>query len=149
MNIADRESTVPVTYIGRRDDWFDRLYSTGLAFDKGQTRHLPVNIARKLLRHGDLFEPATEAAALASIKDEIGKVDDDTAALLEEGKQQQDTKQQEQMETQAIYDQIERMDKQSLYDYALNNYKQKLNRSHSEVNMRAQVRQFVDQFGPV
>ena len=47
---------VSIKYIGKREPWHDRLYRTGLVFDCNQVRTIPWDMARKFLRHEDLFE---------------------------------------------------------------------------------------------
>ena len=69
------QSLVPVKYVGRRPDFFDRIYGCGLFFDQGQTRWIPAELARKLLRHADLFERGEE---------DLEASEDDTAEILEE-----------------------------------------------------------------
>ena len=47
---------VSIKYIGKREPWHDRLYRTGLVFDCNQVRTIPWDMARKFLRHEDIFE---------------------------------------------------------------------------------------------
>ena len=139
---------VPVKYIGPRAEWYDRLYGTGLMFSSGQTRNLPTDIARQLLRHGDLFEKADQPA-FETADGEAVTVDDDTARLLEQGKQAEDAKHEQQVSIQDLYDQIDQMDKSSLESFASTKYRIDLDRRKSVDNLRAQVKQLVDQFGAV
>ena len=139
---------VPVKYIGPRAEWCDRLYGTGLMFSSGQTRNLPTDIARQLLRHGDLFEKADQPA-LETADGEAVTVDDDTARLLERGKQAEDAKHEQQVSIQDLYDQIDQMDKSSLESFASTKYRIDLDKRKSVDNLRTQVKQLVDQFGAV
>jgi len=139
---------VGVKYIGRRPDWSDRMYNTGLVFATDQVRALPEAIARKLLRHADLFERADVAAVRATGTDAIG-TDTDTAELLEQGKQQQQRQERDLNQIQDMYDQIDRMDKAGLVEFAKVNYRQDLNKSATKEVLRTQVKGFVDQFGVV
>ena len=50
------QDEVSIKYIGKREPWHDRLYRTGLVFDCDQVRTIPWDMARKFLRHEDLFE---------------------------------------------------------------------------------------------
>lgn len=139
---------VKVTYIGKREPWFDRLYDTGLSFVCGQSRVLPWDMAPKFLRHADLFEeyqdkpkddetPADEAPA------------DDTKKLLDEQAGKDKAKNDKQVELQALYDQVASMDKDGLKNFAEANYQQKINKSKSLDNLRAEVTGMIDQFGAV
>lgn len=139
---------VPVKYIGPRAEWYDRLYGTGLMFSSGQTRNLPTDIARQLLRHGDLFEKADQPP-FETADGEAVTVDDDTARLLEQGKQAEDAKHEQQVSIQDLYDQIDQMDKSSLESFASTKYRIDLDKRKSVDNLRAQVKQLVDQFGAV
>lgn len=139
---------VPVKYIGPRAEWYDRLYGTGLMFSSGQTRNLPTDIARQLLRHGDLFEKADQPP-FETADGEAVTVDDDTARLLEQGKQEQQDQHAVQTQLQDLYDQVEQMGKDSLIEFAATKYRQNLNKRDSVATLRGQVRQFIDQFGAV
>ena len=139
---------VPVKYIGPRAEWHDRLYGTGLMFSTGQSRNLPTDIARQLLRHGDLFEKADQPA-FDTADGEAVTVDDDTARLLEQGKQAKDDKHEQQVSIQDLYDQIDQMDKSSLESFASTKYRIDLDKRKSVDNLRTQVKQLVDQFGAV
>ena len=148
---------VSIKYIGKREPWSDRLYRTGLVFDCDQVRTIPWDMARKFLRHEDLFEKVD-----ADAKDEDSKTDtppeddaqndsdetvDDTQALLDEQEAKNKDKDDEQTELQALYDQVNVMDKDALKDFAFNHYQQKLNKSKSEENLRIEVNGMIDQFG--
>lgn len=144
-------ATIDVQYIGRRERWKDTLYGTGLYFNAGQVRTLPIAIATKLLRHKDVFEefagaPAADRMTEPGIQRES---DDDTSALLEEGRRDGKRAQQTLLEVQQVFDQIDRMDKAALEEFARNNYRQDIDKRRSLENLREQVRQMVDQFGVV
>lgn len=138
---------IPVKYIGRRPEWHDRVYGTGLYFSTEQTRKLPPEIARRLLRHIDLFEKA-EAPVVEAATDPVSQ-DDDTAKLLEQGKQEQQDQHAVQTQLQDLYDQVEQMGKDSLIEFASTKYRQQLSKRDSVATLRSQVRQFIDQFGAV
>lgn len=158
---------VEVKYIGKRQPWFDRLYDTGLSFVCGQSRVLPWDMAPKFLRHSDLFEKVEQASAKPPADDEKdskppaddknakdkGDKDeapkDDTQALLDEQAAKNKEKDDEQAEKQALYDQVANMDKDGLKDFAEVNYQQKINKSKSLENLRAEVTGMIDQFGVV
>lgn len=159
---------IEVKYIGKRQPWFDRLYDTGLSFVCGQSRVLPWDMAPKFLRHSDLFEKVEQASTKPPAdddkkddkppaddknakdkgdKDEAPK--DDTQALLDEQAAKNKEKDDEQAEKQALYDQVANMDKDGLKDFAEVNYQQKINKSKSLENLRAEVTGMIDQFGVV
>ena len=138
---------IPVKYIGRRPEWHDRVYGTGLYFSTEQTRNLPHEIARRLLRHADLFEKGEIPAAVEAA--EPTNSTDDTDELLEQGKQAKEDEHTVQTQLQDLYDQVEQMGKDSLIEFASTKYRQNLNKRDSVATLRGQVRQFIDQFGAV
>lgn len=138
---------IPVKYIGRRPEWHDRVYGTGLYFAAEQTRNLPPEIARRLLRHADLFEKGEIPAAVEAA--EPTNSTDDTDELLEQGKQAKEDEHTVQTQLQDLYDQVEQMGKDSLIEFASTKYRQNLNKRDSVATLRGQVRQFIDQFGAV
>lgn len=156
---------VEVKYIGKREPWFDRLYDTGLSFVCGQSRVLPWDMAPKFLRHTDLFEQVVPADDEAPADDTPPAEDqppatedeqpddeapaDDTQALLDEQAAKNDAKKDEQLEKQALYDQVNNMDKDALSDFAEINYQQTINKRKSEDNLRADVIAMIDEFGAV
>lgn len=160
---------VEVKYIGKREPWFDRLYDTGLSFVCGQSRVLPWDMAPKFLRHTDLFEQVVPADDEAPSDDTPPAEDqppaaedeqpddqepddqepDDTQALLDEQAAKNDAKKDEQLEKQALYDQVNNMDKDALSDFAEINYQQTINKRKSEDNLRADVIAMIDEFGAV
>lgn len=143
---------VAVQYIGRRPNWSDRVYDTGLAFSSDQVRILPEHIARLFLRHPDLFqkvevhEPVVQAAAPAPAPAESK---DDTAELMAKAKAEKVKKDEVQREIQEVYDQIDRMDKDGLIHLAATKYQQSLSKQAKVETLRAKVRGLVDQFGVV
>ena len=149
---------VEVKYIGKLQPWFDRLYDTGLSFVCGQSRVLPWDMAPKFLRHADLFEeyqdkPKADEAPVDDTPDDETPADeapvDDTKKLLDEQAEKDKTKNDKQVELQALYDQVANMDKDGLKDFAEINYQQKINKSKSLENLRAEVTGMIDQFGVV
>lgn len=151
----NKPGTVAVQYVGRRPEWTDTIYKTGLYFVADQVRRVPYELARKLLRHADLFaryeeeqEPQDEQG-----NDEDGDTtppDDDTEALLAQAKAKEDGKRDELTKIQELHDQIERMDaKASLLEFAKVNYKHELKQRDTIAALRQQCRDLVDRFGAV
>jgi hypothetical protein len=145
---------VAVHYIGRRPRWHDTIYRTGLYFDAGQVRAVPLEIARKLLRHQDLFAELQQTdddppRYDQHYLDDVEREDDDTAELLEKGKDKADKVEQSLTEIQALYDQIDRMDKPGLLHFAKTQYKQDLDARRSVASLRAETKSMIDRFGVV
>ena len=137
---------VSIKYIGKREPWHDRLYRTGLVFDCNQVRTIPWDMARKFLRHEDLFEQVDDDAKDKSNTAEQTP-EDDTQALLDEQTAKNKDKDDEQTELQALYDQVSVMEKEALKDFAQNHYQQNTNNSKSVENIRLDVTAMIDQFG--
>lgn len=131
---------VPVKYIGRRYEFFDRIYGSGLFFSQGQTRSLPAELARKFLRHADLFERGDVDSA---------EPKDDTAELLEDAAREQDNQKVEQSVVQDLRDSVQSMDKDALSQFASTNYRQIIDRRRSVETLREEVLGFIDRFGAV
>ena len=152
-----KQDELSIKYIGKREPWHDLLYRTGLVFDCNQVRTIPWDMARKFLRHEDLFEQvdadAKDKGDKASKKSEADKADDDsqasddTQALLDEQTAKNKSKDDEQTELQALYDQVSVMDKDALKDFAMTHYQQKTNNSKSVENIRLDVNSMIDRFG--
>lgn len=145
------DGTVPVKYVGRRDEWIERKYGTGLTFSKGQVRHLPESLARRLLRHADLFALADLVSDSAG-EPESGTDDsseDDTAEQLAKAQDEKAQRDKEQEDLQGLRDQIMVMDKEALDEFAYTRYQQKINKRRSVENLREEVIGFVDQYGAV
>lgn len=134
------QNLVPVKYVGRRPDFFDRIYGSGLFFDQGQTRWIPAELARKLLRHADLFERGEE---------DLEASEDDTAEILEESARKQDARRIDQSAIQDLRDSVQSMDKEALSHFAGTNYRQIIDRRRSVEALREEVLGFIDRFGAV
>lgn len=132
---------VSIKYIGKREPWHDRLYRTGLVFDCNQVRTIPWDMARKFLRHEDLFEkfepvveeeppvdPSKDDVPPAKVNLEKAKPDekdDDGKADSTAKDDTQDDSDQKPDDTQALLDEQEAKNKdkddeqrelQALYD---------------------------------
>lgn len=136
-------SGIAVKYIGRRPEWCDHLYDSGLIFTEGQERVLPSGIARTLLRHKDLFEEG--AAPLV-----VDQTDaDDTSLLLANGGKLQAKKEEQAVEF-AVIDQVNRMDdKDVLVDFAMSRFQLKLTKNKKPETMRAEIIAHIERFGVV
>ena len=151
-----QQDEVSIKYIGKREPWHDRLYRTSLVFDCNQVRTIPWEMARKFLRHEDLFKKVDDDAkdkgkssqsSKADTQNDSDKAADDTQALLDEQAAKNKSKDDEQRELQALYDQVSVMDKDALKDFAQKHYQQNTNNSKSVENIRLDVTAMIDQFG--
>lgn len=143
---------VAVQYVGRRPDWTDHLYGTGLSFVADQVRYLPGSVATQFLRHVDLFREAkTEVAPekVAQISEVVEIPRDDTAEILEATKQKQAEELDKENQLQDLRQSVTFMEKDALKEFALRNYRQKLDGRLSVEAMRTQTLQLIDQFGAV
>lgn len=136
-----------VEYIGRRESWKDHLYQTGLTFERGQVRSVPHDIARKLLRHGDMF--AVGKTAPRTTKATKAASTDDTDALLEEAGKRQEEQRNELSDLQDLRDRVMLMDKAALREFATNNYRQTFGSRDTVDVMRTKAIGFIDQYGAV
>ena len=135
--------TTAVTYVGKRY-WADRLYGSGLDFEPGQTREMPTELARKFLKHADMFSTASVTPAQERKQQEA----DDTQAKLDAAAQKRALKKAEQDRRQDLVDRVNAMDEQSLRDFAKSTYQQEIDgRVHDMAKLREKVIGFVDQFG--
>lgn len=144
---------IVVVYIGRKPTYTDHLYGTGLSFTQGQERAMPADIARKFLRHPDMFEEGS-AKAVADAPAQSGNVedkeeDDDTARRLAEAKKLEDEQRDKENRILDLKQQINIMTKDSLAEYAMTNYKQSLDKRKSVAELRQAVTGMIDQFGVV
>lgn len=140
-------SGIAIQYVGRKDQFTDRLYGSNLTFVKGQVRHVPSNIAGSLLKHPEFqrFEQQVSDSA-----EQHGQQTDDTSTILDEAKKQQDKdNEKETIELDEI-DTVERIsDKKSLIDYAKNKYDQELDGRSSVKTLQGQVVDLIKRFGVV
>lgn len=141
--------TTKVQLIGRRASFRDHLYGTGLVFEQGQARELPPDVARKFLRHQDLFRVAADGVPVQTTVTQEPPSDDGTAAALEQAARETEAATAKERERQDLIDTITHMPKAGLIEFARNNYRQELDKAQKVDELRAQVRGFVDQFGMV
>lgn len=130
------QDKVAVTYIGRQENYVDRIYRTNLAFTPGQSRALPAGLAARFLRHGDSFErtkvEAPEEDPAKKVPEDGKKLEDDTAKKVpEDDKELEDDtaeklaesekKAKEEREKEerlfAVQGQIDSMDKDAVRDF--------------------------------
>lgn len=137
-------SGVAVTYTGREDPFIERNYGSGLAFEQGQTRVVPEELAAKLLRHADVFATGD----VASVKEEVS-TGDDTEESLKRADAAKKNLEALENQRQDVVDRVSVMDKEALKEFAKTKYGQPIPKTMSVENMRAKVIGFIDQFGLV
>lgn len=160
--MAQQAELMNVKYIGEREPWYDRIYGSGLSFNSKQTRALPWNTARKLLRHSDLFEevkgkaedadkstPAKSSDKQTSV-DKSSKADepphDDTQALIDEQEAKDKAELAKQNEIQNMRDQVALMDKATIEQFALERYQHKFPSKTTLPKMREAAVSLIDQY---
>lgn len=134
------KGTVLIRYIGRRPNYTDRLYGTGLQFETAQVRAIPETLAPSFLRHGDMFERASESSAPAK---------DDTDAKLKANQEERQEQTEKQRELMDLHDRVANMSKAALLEFASNQYRQDLNKNLKVDELRNQVSGLIDQYGAV
>lgn len=138
---------IPVQYIGRKEAYTDHLYGTGLSFEKDQVRGLPTEVARKFLRHADMFKEAGEGAVVTEPAKSLDQ--DDTSKTLDEAAKRQREDQDKENALIDLKQHVSNMTKNALCEYAMTNYRQKLDSRASVADLRQQVTGMIDQFGAV
>ena len=127
---------LPVVYIGQDDEWRDYIYGTGLYFSQGQTRMVECVMAKKLLKHVDLF---AKGEAKGAEKKE-------TADLMQKAEQAK----QEELNQAGLFDvciSLDQMDKESLQKFIKDNFNQDVDGRLAEIKVREKAKQLIDQFG--
>jgi hypothetical protein len=124
---------ITVQYIGKREIYVDKLYRSGLTFVPEQTRHVSGELARKLLRHIDLFRATdVEDTPLEPAFEEDPLLDTFSEDLIA-----------------GIKDQIITMDKNALELFAREKYGHELDKRFGIEKLRVQVMEMIDQYGIV
>lgn len=140
--------TTAVKYIGRKPSYTDFAHGSKLTFAPGQTRQLPNDLARKLLRQVDIFEAGGAEEVVPVVPEQAPEQTDDTAAVLLEAQKQQAVIEQQDRERNDLIDQVRVMERSQLEILAKDRWNQVLHHKTSLENARAKVIQFVNQYGP-
>jgi hypothetical protein len=117
---------IAVRYIGKRDEYIDGAYGSGVRFVKGEAQLLPDDLALKLLRHRDVYERVEDAEKVADV--EPPKMDSD-------------------LETQALRDELGLMEKDALCEFITNHFGEKPSRKAAVEAIRARAIELVDLYG--
>lgn len=122
---------VAVQYIGKRETYTEGTYGSRLVFTQGQTVLVSAELAKKLLRHPDVYQP--------------GQVTDETTVQVETTPDEKDES--EQSEIQDVRDRIASMDKAALESFAKTTFQIDLDKRKGVEALRQQVTGLVDQYG--
>lgn len=117
--------TVSIKYIGARAEYTDGTYGTRIHWARGESKMVPEDKARLMLKHPDVYIQ--------------GDLDAPTPKLPAEKDPEEDV--------QDLRDSIANMSKESLLTYAQTHFNMKLDKRQSVENLRTAAIQLVDQFG--
>lgn len=120
-------SLVPVKYIGVRPSYTDGTFGTKINFDRGDSRMVPVNIAKLMLKHPDVYTQGDADALTVEIAP--ARKDED--------------------EAQNMRDAVANMGKDALASFAKTHFNASLDKRKGVNDLRQQVTVMVDQFGVV
>jgi len=118
---------ISIKYIGKRPQYSDGTYGTRIAFEQGESRMVPADAAKKMLRHPDVYVPGEDDAPVAYVAPPKDKEED----------------------VQDMRDALAHMDKDALSTYAHTNFKIELDKRKGVAALRTQVTQLVDQYGVI
>lgn len=138
---------VPVKYIGPRESWTDRLYGSGLTFVTDQIRDVPGELARRFLKHADLFEQAGIQDAI----DSLTQAPDDTSELLAQQQAEREQSQKRERDLADLHREVDALDKAGLIQIGAR-YGVKINKNATKEKVeeaRADIKGKIDQFGAV
>ena len=140
-------SGIAIQYMGRKEQFIDRLYGSNLVFTKGQVRHVPSNIAGSLLKHPEFQSYEEQENDVYELQ---GDSEDDTAVILDAAKKQQDKEDEQETIVLDEIDTIGRIkDKKSLIEYAKSKYDQDLSDRSTVKTLQDQVTDLIKRFGVV
>lgn len=118
---------VSVKYIGKRAQYTEAAYGTRIVFLQGQSRLVPADKARLLLRHPDVYVPGAADAASSVVAADLHEADD----------------------VQDMRDAIAIMDKEALSVYAKTHFQINIDKRKAVDTLRAEVTSMVDRFGAI
>lgn len=133
IQVQEPGAKIPVKYVGKRETYRDGTYGTGLVFQQGETKLVPVEKARLLLQHPDVYVPGDVANVEAKAAEEV-------AAPVSNDSQAEN-------EHMDMRDNLGRMDKDGLAEFALTHFNMKLDKRKAESVLRTEVITRFDQFG--
>lgn len=118
-----------VRYIGKRAQYVDGAFGTRIVFNHGESKMVPADKARLMLRHPDVYVP--------------GKADAPIAVVAIAANQDAE-------DTQDLRDSVSAMsDKESLSFFAQTKYGIKLDKRKAVEDLKLQTLGLIDQYGPL
>jgi len=114
-----------VKYIGKRAEYTDGTYGTRIAFVQGESRMVPLDKARLMLKHPDVYVAGEDDAEVAHCASPVTEAD----------------------EAQDMRDAIGLMDKDALTTYAKTHFNMDIDRRKGIQTLRTEVVGLVDRFG--
>lgn len=121
------QSLTSIQYIGKRLEYTDGTYGTGIHWIQGESRLVPADKARLFLKHPDVYV--------------LGEVDAPTAALNTKPKTDEDDDKQDMRDT------IANMDKDAIGLFAKTHFNVDIEKRKGIATLREQVTGLFDQFG--
>jgi len=122
----------PIKYIGKRDPHTEGAYGSKIVFRLGETINVDDGLAKKLLKHPDVYALGAEEGATEAVSVET-----------KQEKQDGDTEE----DLQAARDLVANMDKDALATYAKTNFSIDVDKRKGVDKLRAQVSGLIDQYG--
>lgn len=116
---------VSVKYIGKRLEYTDGTFGTRIHFLQGESRMVPLDKARLMLKHPDVYAPGVADAPVAVLTVETTEEDN----------------------VQDMRDAIASMDKAALESYTVTHFRVNLDKRKSVETLRSEVTGMVDRFG--
>lgn len=117
---------VPIKCVSPRPNHTDLIYKTG-DWKEGETKNIDKELARKLLRHADVYVKSTDKPA-------------SKAVVIPEKMPEPD-------KMQETYDLIATMEKNAIQSFVKNNFSRDVDLRQSVSNLRAYAIQLTDQYG--
>lgn len=138
---------IAIQYIGRKDQFVDRLYGSNLVFARGQVRQVPSDIASSLLKHPE-FQSYEQP--VLEVNDTQDLPVDDTSTILNQAQLQKQKQDEQENLTLDEIDTVQRItEKSSLIEYAKHKYDRDLSERSSVKTLQGQVVELIKQFGVV
>lgn len=121
------QEQISVKYIGHRPEYVDGAYGTRIHFVQGESQLVPAVVARKMLKHADVYVSGEPEAPKAVVT--VEKVDKDEE------------------DNQDVRDSFARMDKNALISHAKVHYNVTLGKNMDVQVMRSRLTGLFDQYG--
>lgn len=133
---------VAVQYVGHKIDYTDRLYGSGLLFQKGEVKVLPGELARQFLRHADMFRKADAEQAAAADPELAAAI---AGKIAEQSREEVETEKRER-DVADLHQQISQMNMEALNELG-SRYGLKFTKSNGLAKARAELSNTIDRLG--